>query len=88
MWPFVVKIKGFSTRKQWMHSQGRNDKLKLHKIKIVVFFIQHVVLWRVFRHELRHYDVTGRNNILVGPPVIDEMIELIKRLFTDRNLFT
>ena len=26
------------------------------------FFIQHVVLWRVFRHELRHYDVTGRNN--------------------------
>ena len=33
------------------------EKTKLNKIKIVVLDFTHVVLLRVFRHELRHYDV-------------------------------
>ena len=34
------------------------EKTKLHKIEIVVFLkLAYVVLWRVFHHELRHYDV-------------------------------
>ena len=33
------------------------EKTKLHKIKTVVFYFTYMVRWRVFRHELRHYDV-------------------------------
>ena len=43
-----------------MHSQ--RTKAKLHKIKIVFFFyLAYVVLWHVFRHELRHYGKLAKN---------------------------
>ena len=77
------KLRGFKRENNECIRKGEKTKNQNFS-----FFIQHVVLWRVFRLELRHYDVTGRNNILVGPPVIDEMIKLVRRLHTDRNLCT
>ena len=37
---------------------GTGARATLHKIKIVVFYLGYVVVWRVFRNKMRLYDVT------------------------------
>ena len=55
----MVKIKGvFNAKTMNAFATEKLEKTKLHTVKIAVFFyFAGVVLWLVFRHELRHCDV-------------------------------
>ena len=52
----MVNIKGYFKREN-NECIGTGTRTKLYKIKVVIFYLVYMVLWRVFRNKIRHCDV-------------------------------